>query len=195
MKKSFKSNGKLLLTGEYVVLDGALSLAIPTKYGQNMLVQSIEEPVVRWQSKDDQGKIWFENTYQIEGLRNDTPSNSDKDVTTQLHKILLQAHKLNPQFLTAEHGYRIVTHLDFPRNWGLGSSSTLINNIAQWAEVDAYELLWKAFSGSGYDIACARNNSPLLYRLIAGSPWVKTLLFSPPFADQLFFVFLNKKTK
>ena len=33
MQKYF-SNGKLLLTGEYVVLDGALSLAVPTKYGQ-----------------------------------------------------------------------------------------------------------------------------------------------------------------
>ena len=31
------SPGKLLLTSEYVVLDGALALAIPTKYGQDFL--------------------------------------------------------------------------------------------------------------------------------------------------------------
>ena len=36
MKKTFYSNGKLLITGEYVVLDGAKALALPTKYGQNL---------------------------------------------------------------------------------------------------------------------------------------------------------------
>ena len=38
-KKSqkFYGNGKLLLTGEYFVLDGALSLALPTKFGQNLV--------------------------------------------------------------------------------------------------------------------------------------------------------------
>ena len=30
----FYSNGKLLMTGEYFVLNGALSLALPTVYGQ-----------------------------------------------------------------------------------------------------------------------------------------------------------------
>jgi mevalonate kinase len=29
---NFYSNGKLLLTGEYLVLDGAKSLALPTKF-------------------------------------------------------------------------------------------------------------------------------------------------------------------
>jgi len=36
---SFYSNGKLLITGEYLVLDGAKALALPTKYGQGQIVK------------------------------------------------------------------------------------------------------------------------------------------------------------
>ena len=36
MKKSFFSHGKLLLTGEYLVLDGSKALAIPTQKGQEI---------------------------------------------------------------------------------------------------------------------------------------------------------------
>ena len=36
-----------------------------------------------------------------------------------------------------KNGFKVTTKLDFPKNWGLGTSSTLINNIAQWAQVDA----------------------------------------------------------
>ena len=88
---------------------------------------------------------------------------------------------------------------DLSRNWGLGSPSTLINNIASWAKVDAYQLLWNAFSGSGYDIACAQNNSPILYQLDAiersrnQTPIVNQVEFNPIFKEELFFVHLNKK--
>ena len=55
------------------------------------------------------------------------------------------------------------THLEFPRDWGLGSSSTLINNVAQWAQVDPFELHFKVSNGSGYDIACAKRRYPIVY--------------------------------
>ena len=44
--KVFYSHGKLLLTGEYVVLDGAKALAIPTNKGQYLTVKPIDEPKV-----------------------------------------------------------------------------------------------------------------------------------------------------
>ena len=37
--QTFYSNGKLLITGEYVVLDGAKALALPTKFGQSLVVK------------------------------------------------------------------------------------------------------------------------------------------------------------
>ena len=47
---NYYSNGKLLLTGEYLVLDGAKSLAIPTKFGQDLSVEKIKEPQIIWGS-------------------------------------------------------------------------------------------------------------------------------------------------
>ena len=51
-------------------------------------------------------------------------------LTNRLVQILNAAKQLNPDFLNDNKGFKISTHLTFPKNWGLGTSSTLINNIA-----------------------------------------------------------------
>lgn len=216
MTKSFYSNGKLLLTGEYAVLDGALSLAVPTKYRQSLSVKEIASPQLQWKSWDKNGMIWFERIFDVSSpehtskARSSSPPTIDhisagphdhnqhrsreaSAITETLSKILHEAQKLNPDFLRDGTGYTVETHLTFPRDWGLGSSSTLINNIAQWAEVDAYQLLWNAFSGSGYDIACAQNDHPILYNVKDGKPNATRVDFNPPFCDMLYFIHLNKK--
>ncbi len=50
MRQTFYSNGKLLLTGEYLVLDGAKALALPTKMGQNLQVVTHDKPTISWKS-------------------------------------------------------------------------------------------------------------------------------------------------
>ncbi len=55
----FYSNGKLLITGEYVILDGALSLAIPSVFGQTLEIIEDESKHISWISKNSDGKIWF----------------------------------------------------------------------------------------------------------------------------------------
>lgn len=195
----FYSNGKLLLTGEYVVLDGAKSLAVPTKFGQDLTIEKIDEPELIWGSFTNEGECWFEAIFDLPKLRlKNATFNSDKEgsaefVAETLQKILNEARKLNPEFLQTDKGILVKTNLTFPQNWGLGSSSTLINNIANWAKVDAYKLLWNAFSGSGYDIACAQNDSPIFYQLENKNPIVNLVEFNPDFKDELFFVHLNKK--
>ena len=42
LEQNFYSNGKLLLTAEYLVLDGAKALALPTKFGQDLEVKKID---------------------------------------------------------------------------------------------------------------------------------------------------------
>ena len=69
----------------------------------------------------------------------------------------------------------------------------MISNLAQWAEVDPYELLKMTFGGSGYDIACATANSPVFYHLEGEKPVVQPADFNPPFASQLFFIYQGKK--
>jgi len=190
--QNFFSNGKLLLTGEYLVLDGALALAVPTKFGQSLSVEPIDEPKLIWKSISNKGLTWYEDVFTMEAIAsgNFTPRNERSEVLVQ---ILNSAKQLNPDFLNSKGGYKVSTKLDFPEFWGLGSSSTLINNMAQWAHVDAYQLLDRTFGGSGYDIACANHNSPITYQLQNGNRTINPVKFYPQFKDSLYFVYLNKK--
>lgn len=197
LDKTFYSNGKLLLTAEYLVLDGAKALALPTKFGQDLVVEELNSPKLIWKSFDENNNSWFEAEFDMNGFE---IIKSDKDIQTTktLQNILKEAKKIIPidigtEFLKNSNGFQITTKLSFPRNWGLGTSSTLINNIAKWLKVSSFELLKNSFGGSGYDIACAENNTPILFRLINGKPIIESIEFNPPFKEQLYFVHLNKK--
>ncbi|MBO6533154.1 MAG: GHMP kinase [Muricauda sp.] len=191
MKKEFYSNGKLLLSGEYAILDGALGLAIPTSYGQSLQVIPNSSGVLEWTSLDENDHSWFSATFDLANLK--VVSTSDEAMAQTLAHLLLEANAQNPLLLTDSDGFEVTTRLTFPRSWGLGTSSTLINNLAQWARVDAYQLLWNAFGGSGYDIACAQHNSPITYQRLDSEPKVETIDFDPIFKDSLYFVHLNQK--
>lgn len=193
MKKEFYSNGKLLLTSEYVVLDGALALALPTKFGQNLLVENDTNEGIYWKSFDADGTIWFESEISFSTIIYKQITDDINSIRNTLIDILYECYQANPNFIKQSTGYKITTQLTFPKNWGLGTSSTLINNLAQWLNIDAYALLRKTFGGSGYDIACAQNNSPLLFQLINDLPVVKFTEFKPSFTENIFFVYLNKK--
>ena len=197
--KQFYSNGKLLLTGEYLVLDGAKALAIPTVYGQDLIVAEIPAPQLIWSSYTNGGEIWFEAIFDLPTLKltsssliSETETNAEF-VAETLQNILREAKQLNPNFLKEKKGFTVKTNLTFDRKWGLGSSSTLLNNIANWAKIDAFQLLWNAFSGSGYDIACAQHKSAILYQLVQHKPIVQKVKFEPSFSENLFFVYLNTK--
>lgn len=187
----FYSHGKVLLTAEYGVLDGALALALPAVFGQDLMVGKQEEGHLLWQSLDHQGEIWLE--VRLDLSTRSILQTTDAPKAETLLKLLLEAQRLNPSFLNSAEGILVRTHLDFPRNWGLGTSSTLVNNIGQWAQVDPYQLLWNVLSGSGYDLACAQAQGPVLYQLVDGKPQTTPIVFDPPFKEQLFFVYLNQK--
>ncbi|GGX24673.1 GYDIA family GHMP kinase [Aquimarina muelleri] len=195
MKKSFYSHGKLLLTAEYLVLDGVRALAIPTKKGQWLYIEENDTNQIIWKSFDDKGNCWFETNLILENntFRPTEDTNKELTITKTLINILTVAKILNPEFLSLKKGYLVETRLEFDRQWGLGSSSTLINNIAQWAKVDAFTLLEKSFGGSGYDIACAQYNSPILYKRNSGKPIITVSSFNPIFQENLFFIYLNQK--
>jgi mevalonate kinase len=193
MKKEFYSNGKLLITGEYLVLDGANALALPTKFGQNLIVEKGNNKEIKWISYDSDGSIWLDIQLSFDAILKNNKVAESESVKNTLIEILHQAYLLNPGFIDSSEGYQITTRLTFPRNWGLGTSSTLINNIAQWLQIDAFVLLNNSFGGSGYDIACAQNDCPILYHLENGKPIVKKVTFDPEFFQNLYFVYLDKK--
>jgi len=190
MSTTFYSNGKLFICGEYLVLDGADAFALPTKFGQDLVVTEGENQIIEWKSYDYDKQLWFENVISFDEVINNIDSEVET-VKTTLINILHEAYLLNPEFIKQSKGYRITTNLTFPRNWGLGTSSTLINNIAQWTKINAFTLLKNSFGGSGYDIACAQNNTPILYRI--ENNFVEPVIFNPDFTENIHFVYLNKK--
>lgn len=192
MQQTFYSNGKLLITGEYLVLDGAKAFALPTKLGQNLIVEKGTNQEIKWKSYDSDGSIWFEDTISFSDISKERNLESES-VKSTLIAILHEAFVLNPDFINLSEGHTITTELGFPKSWGLGTSSTLINNIAQWLQIDAFTLLKNSFGGSGYDIACAQNDTPIVYHLEQGKPIVEKVVFNPPFTENIYFVYLNKK--
>lgn len=190
--QTFYSNGKLLLTGEYVVLDGAKAFAVPTRFGQNLIVKKGNNQQIKWTSFDVDKSIWFEEIITFEAITSKLLSKNSEGIKNTLIEILHQSYIQNPDFLNKE-GYEIETYLTFPRIWGLGTSSTLINNIGQWLQIDAFELLTKSFGGSGYDVACAQTNTPIIYQLENEIPHFKGVHFNPQFKENIHFVYLNQK--
>ena len=179
-----RANGKLLLTGEYLVLDGALSLAFPTRKGQTLLAKKSEKKGFFWKSINNDGSVWFEDELFVQ---------SENSITQNLEKIILSAYRQNSYFEELTKNTSVETYLEFPRDWGLGSSSTLISLVAQWAGVNPYQLLTDSFGGSGYDVACAMANSPILYQLVGEERKVYPVDFQIDFKDKLFFIYLNQK--
>jgi mevalonate kinase len=193
----YQSHGKFLLTGEYLVLKGALALALPLKLGQTLSVETCHGASLQWDAyKTD--SPWFSVTLNPKTL--EIVDCNDQAKAEKLSQILKAVKQLNPKAFESNR-LKFTTHLDFDPNWGLGSSSTLIANLARWANVNPYELLKLTFGGSGYDIACATAEGPIYYQVktevpepVEGpTPKVENVDFNPPFAEHLFFIYQGQK--
>ena len=184
----YKSSGKFLITAEYLILRGAKGLALPLKHGQTLSIENNNSNIVHWNSKVF-NETWFETRMNVDDFN--ILSCTDEEVAKSLQLIFRQTRILNPAFL--DSGAESTITADFNLAWGLGSSSTLINNIASWARVDPYMLLEKTFGGSGYDIACALAKGPITYQLKDGVRIVEDVEFNPAFSKNIFFVYLGKK--
>ena len=107
--ESFYSHGKLLLSAEYLVLKGAMALALPTKLGQYL---SFKKPsnYLRWKSFDENGIQWFDAKFSIKEFKIITTDNIK--VANRLRNILLAIRNQNPVFLI-KYGGKITTRLEF----------------------------------------------------------------------------------
>ena len=126
--KTYNANGKLLLTGEYLVLKGALALAIPVRLGQSLTVRHCEErsdeAIQPDPSQDNSGWIasakglamtpsdailwgayqpygpWFSATLSPDNL--DVIDTDDPKKALKLSRILTAVRELNPSVFTHE---------------------------------------------------------------------------------------------
>jgi mevalonate kinase len=107
------------------------------------------------------------------------------------------AHLLNASEKISQRilpGGQVRTRLEFPSNYGWGSSSTLISLVAQWQEIDALSLHFATQNGSGYDAICATAKGPMWYWKTADqtAEWESTSLAHWPH-DSLYLVHLGHK--
>lgn len=182
-----------MITGEYLVLHGAKALALPTKLGQHLTLRTAgpQEHWIKWAAKDHDGSVWLESKF------------ADRD---ELQKAA-QNEKLAAwlwwitkygDFFKSNVSYDFESKLDFDRQWGLGSSSTTIANLAKITKVEPSFLLEETDGGSGYDIAVAMQAHALTYKLRtankASSKEFREVKWNPPFADSLFFAYQGNKS-
>ncbi|SEH34706.1 GYDIA family GHMP kinase [Chryseobacterium culicis] len=185
------SPGKLMLTSEYFAIDGALVLAVPTRLGQEFFFEEIKDgkSLILWEAYH-QNTLWLRavidyKNWQI--LETNLPSSAEF-----ITKTLKNVQQLSNSKFKTDLTYHLKTNLQFPANYGLGSSSTLMNNLAEWAEIDPFYLNTISLGGSGYDIAVAKEKSAILFQSKPDIKYEK-VNFSPSFKNELIFIHLNQK--
>lgn len=189
--QEFYGHGKVLLTGEYGILDGAKAIALPTQFGQKMKVKNIKSSDLMWESVNANGEKWFEA--QISLYDFSSVKTTNQELSDYLQNILKNTVRLNSDFLSKWNGFRVTTELEFDKDWGLGSSSTLTYLIAQWAGVNPLMLHFKISEGSGYDVACAGAGGPIQYSVQDDEVSYKHINFNPAYKNKLYFVYLGNK--
>ena len=187
----FRSNGKFLITGEYLVLAGAKALAVPLKLGQTMEVDETgNDGKLVWKAFDPKG-LWFEAEFSLPDLQ--ILQSNDQSIASELQRLILLIRKQKPEFLSDNTSYWVKNRLEFDRNWGMGSSSTFMANLSNWAGANPFILNTGCCPGSGYDIACAKSDQPILYEKHFDQTIIDQVRWNPRFRKNVAFVFLGKK--
>lgn len=187
----FYSHGKLLIAGEYLVLRGATALTVPVNFGQSLKIEKAENSKNLFWESFENNKLWFSTELNSETL--EIVQCTDQKIAERLQEILKSTIELNPGFIEDFTGKKVTSEANFILNWGLGSSSSLISNIAWWADIDPFELHKKTSTGSGFDIAAARASGPLFFKLTNSGNEIEEASFSPVFKEKIFFIYLGKK--
>lgn len=182
----FFASGKLFLFGEYLVLRDALALTVPLKLGQELYINTIKEEGISWQCFDPNGACWLSIRFS-ESLN--ILSTTDERQATVIQQLLLLIKNRNPTLSLS--GKKFEFHLQFNRQFGFGSSSTLISLLSQWSGENPYFLLENSFGGSGFDIAAATATSPLLFSI--KEKHISDCQLPIEITQKLLFVYLGTK--
>jgi len=189
--KRFHTKGKLLLSAEYMVMFGARALALPLKLGQSLEISPAREPGLFTWTASHNNTPWF--TANLDPATLEPRTSSDPEMARSLKRLLEACIKLRPSFRKSINSSAAFTRLDFPPDYGFGSSSTLIALVAMWAKIPPLDLHFRVAKGSGYDVACAISDGPISYQLKDQKPAFSPVPFNPPFRDQIWFAWLGNK--
>ena len=193
--RSYFATGKVMLTGEYLVMNGFDCIALPTKLGQWMHVWDFDTPddssdFILYQAKDLHGNVWFETKILLPNFELVDPAQIENIQADRLVGILKLA---DSDFWETGKSWRIETQLEFERVWGLGSSSTLVKLFADFLHLDPMNIQFEIFGGSGYDVAIAQLQKPMVYCLTADDSNWKYWRLEEYFTKDWYLVFYGQK--
>ncbi len=186
---STSAPGKVMLCGEYFVLWGATALAFPCRHRQFLSVfHQPEKQTHNWITRVGDETIFSceidKSSLEVQNIR------GSFDSAKYIESLIKAVHHINPEAFA--HSFRFETLLTFRPEWGLGSSSSLIVNMARFADVDPFFLHRMISRGSGYDVACALFEKPLLFKN-PEKPEISFPEIHYNFTESLYFLPLNIK--
>lgn len=184
---AYSASGKLLLFGEYLVLRGANCFAIPLSFKQDLRIAPITDNKLIWEAFDG-GKIWLRIEFDSEL---NILSTNDENKAVPIQK-LLQLIRIKRRYLKLTRLHVQFT-INFSRQFGFGTSSTLISLMSQWTYLDPYYLLLQSFGGSGFDVAAATADGPFTYSI--EKRFISKHTIAPQIRANLLFVYIGQKQK
>ena len=189
--KPFYARGKLLLSSEYMVMYGANALSVPLQLGQSLHLKRRETGSGFTWKAFYLNEPWFHVEFNPSNLS--IIHTSNQEIAERLAGYLKTIIAMNAHFQKEIFTWDVETYLEFHPDWGLGSSSSLTALLAEWAVLNPLDLHMEISSGSGYDVACAVANGPIVYRIRHDAPQYSHVRFDPPFVDQIWFAWLGNK--
>ena len=186
MVQKYYSHGKFLLTGEYLVLKGALALAVPLKLGQSLTVDTLCTPSLQWNAYKPDGP-WFSATLNPENL--EIIDSDDQSKAEKLKQILQAVKQLNPKAFEAR--WADVNPYELLKLTFGGSGYDIACATAEgpiYYQLSTTESALRPFDGP------QGPQGPKVPEPVEGpTPMVEPIDFNPPFAEHLFFIYQGQK--
>jgi hypothetical protein len=117
---------------------------------------------------------------------------SDTEKSNWIKSVFLAIRDQKEDFMVGS-GAEATATIDLPMNYGWGSSSSFIANLCKWADVNPFWVNMKVGGGSGYDVACANVNRPILFHNESNLPQFEEVDYHPDFTKNMWFIFQENK--
>lgn len=189
--EQYYARGKLLISGEYLVLGGAEALVFPLNMGQTLHVTEHNAPYISWVWKYG-NETFLEASFRPESFEVIKASHNERGQYVQ--RLLQEASRQSPVAKKLKNCH-IATETEFHPHWGMGSSSTLTVNLSRFLDIQPFNLHEATSKGSGFDVAAAMANHPFIYRKTGKTRYITPKVLPQLFYDHAFFVWLGKKTR
>ncbi len=186
--RNYFSHAKLILLGEYAVLQGIDAICLPLSTGQNLIVNDVDSYEIQW--------VWTYKDHIIADIVFEPKTlktlSGNPENAIWCRGLLELIRLYNPGFLL-DKGCRLSFVNHFPEAWGLGSSSATISSLCRMAGVNPYLVNKRLMGGSGADIACTTRNNWFLYRMKLPEPEIWNIPVDYRFIKNSYFIYSGSK--